>query len=160
MSTATLEIDEDQNFERREYWFERVGQLAMLLLAIAALTGVLGRGPLSKRSVYTENLKIDFEHFIRKSADTQITVHMNTSGGKQSFWLDKEFLEKVEVTRIEPEPENKVVGEHGIQYQFATLAKQSGDIVIQFQPETWGRMQAKIKDDAGNIALLNFLAYP
>ncbi|MDQ6718742.1 MAG: hypothetical protein M3Z17_10420 [Gemmatimonadota bacterium] len=43
----TLGIAEDMNFQRRTWMVQRVGWAIMILVCIAALFGVFGKGPLS-----------------------------------------------------------------------------------------------------------------
>jgi hypothetical protein len=56
--SSQFQIDEDLNFQRREWKIQRAGWVTMALVIIAALLGVFGAGPLSSATIETEGVAL------------------------------------------------------------------------------------------------------
>lgn len=72
-----VEVGYDIGFEARWHRIETVGQVLMLAGVLAAASGLLGRGPLSHRTVRSPraSLTVDFEPLARYGTTTLVTIH-------------------------------------------------------------------------------------
>ena len=108
----TLEIDEDPSFQRKEWIAQRFGIGLMALLVLAAVLGFTGRGgPFSHGEVDdpSRTLRVEYERFVRRGAPNTVTLHLRSvKPGSRSFWLSAEYLRKVDVESVEPDPEVSV----------------------------------------------------
>src|SRR4051794_40698086 len=97
-----LEIEQDLAYQRREWAFERVGWLLLGLLLLAALVGLLGRGPLSNTTAGDPGgpLRVEYQRFLRHRSTSTLRVHLGPNaarGNEAHLWLDREYLEGMEV---------------------------------------------------------------
>jgi hypothetical protein len=161
MAEAALHVNEDVRFERTESAVTRVGWILMALFLLLAVAGILGRGPLSKAHARVNNTNIDYHRFLRKGASSEFVVHSNAAGkSEHKLWLNKEFLDKVEIDRIEPVPKTSLSKDEGVEYAFAAAEDATPDITIHFEPQSWGKIRGQISDGSGQKADLNLFVYP
>lgn len=137
-----LEVDQDLEFQRRDWTFERAGWFAMLVVVVAALLGLLGDGPLSRahRIAGDHSLRVEYGRFERHGARTQLTLFVrrdSTAGSAASLWIDDHFLEGVTIDGIEPQPTRQVsVGDRTL-FDIA-VAGDSARLTLSFTPLTIG----------------------
>lgn len=95
----------------------------MLGLVLAALLGAFGRGVLSgaEREAYGGALRVNYERITRHESPSHLYVRLAPSlleGEKARLWIDRKYVEAVEMTRIIPEPERVVLGQDRVTYAF------------------------------------------
>ena len=105
-----IEVGFDAAFEWRWSVFERVGRAGLVLIMIAALSGVLGAGPLDHATAGTirDGGAVDYQPVARFGPTTQITVHLPP--GVASFRIDSAFTEPMGLSTILPELEAEADG--------------------------------------------------
>ncbi|MFN2398187.1 MAG: hypothetical protein ABR543_06035 [Gemmatimonadaceae bacterium] len=118
-----FEIDQDLAFQRKEWRVERVGWLVMLGLVLATLLGAFGRGVLSGAEGEVEGgaLRVNYERITRHESPSHLYVRLAPSlldGEHVSLWIDRKYVEAVEMTRIIPQPERVVLGQNRVTYAF------------------------------------------
>ena len=161
MATTLVQIAEDQAHERKERKAEIVGWAVIAVLLALALTGVFGRGPLSHATAETDLIKLEYQKFLRKGADSEFVVQIRPSNdGVQSFWLSNQLLEKIEISRLEPTPKSSLVKDDGIEYAFDSQPGSEARVAFQFQPQTWGKIDSQIIDASGKGTDLKLYIYP
>ncbi len=117
-----LERDRDLRFQRREWTVQRGGWLVMMAIIIAALIGLLGAGPLSSATAESGPLQLQYTRFERRHAPTELEVSPASSAVSQDqveVWLSSDYLARVEITSIVPEPEEVVVADDRVIYRFS-----------------------------------------
>ena len=60
-----LQIDEDMDFQHKEWIAERWGWRIMALVLLAGLLGLFGQGPLSDKTVQSGSLLVQYGRFER-----------------------------------------------------------------------------------------------
>jgi hypothetical protein len=118
-----LELEEDFAFQRREWAWERVGWAVILLVLLAALLGLFGVGPLSWAVTGDAGapLRLEYERFGHHEGPTTLRVHLGPGVGSEGtahIWLDRDYLEGVQVESVTPEPEAVEVGPDRLTYIF------------------------------------------
>jgi hypothetical protein len=143
---SELQIDQDVEFQRREWRMERMGWVALAGFVIAAAAGVFGDGPLSRASASDDSgqLVIRYERFLRASASSELhlqVVASTANNGELTIWADPSYLRHIEVLSVVPEPKRvEQLGPH-IAYVFAiTAAAESAEIAFRYKPTRAGRL--------------------
>lgn len=133
-----LQIEEDMDFQRKEWRAERVGWVLMAAIILLALLGFFGGyGPLTQATAGEANstLWLDYERFNRFRAPSNLTVYVNTEvneSGEIQFWIDREYLSKFQVESISPQPDRVEIEQDRLTYTF--IAAQA-DLPIQVEFE-------------------------
>lgn len=115
------DIDEDLDFQRRVWRFERVGWAVMGLIGLAGLLGLLGPGLLSSAQAGDERLRIEYQRFHRNLAPAALTVHIGeaaVSEGAATLLLDAAFTEEFKIEGIVPRPTQWQFAGDGMRLRF------------------------------------------
>jgi hypothetical protein len=132
-----VEIGFDEKFETRWWRTERIAWTIMLVLVALGLSGVFGRGPLSKRTAGSPSgpVQIDYERFTRFRTPTALTVHLARGAMRDSLatiWLGRDLTDGSAVQRVVPEPERAEPDDGGTLYTFAAPANTDSTTVRFF----------------------------
>jgi hypothetical protein len=89
-----LQITEDLDFQHRIWKLQRIGWAVMVLLILAAVLGLFGRGILS-RAVVTDaqgQLSVEYSRFARFQAPVELVVRIQHAADEApSFWISREY---------------------------------------------------------------------
>ncbi len=118
-----LEVGQDVDFNRREWAVQRVGWVVMALVVLAALLGLTGSGVLARASVGDagDPLRFEYSRFDRLEAPTTLDARIDADavgGGQVELWVDRAYLQGVQVQKITPEPEAVRSGADRLIYVF------------------------------------------
>jgi hypothetical protein len=118
----------------------------MLLLALLALAGVFGRGPLAKGRAGGGGvpLRIEYDRLARHGAPGQLRFQVEPAaapGGIVRLWLDRATVDGMEIRAIYPEPESTAASTERVEYTFRVSdAGRPGAITFLVEPDaTWLR---------------------
>jgi hypothetical protein len=144
-----LEIDSDVGFQQREWRFERVGWVAMLLVAFAALAGAFGRGPLSKAEAGGGGpLRVRYERFARHNSPAALELEVAAVGAADStvrVWFDHEYLSNFDLQHIIPEPETAEASPARTTYVFRVSdPSRPARITFGLVPQGVGRLRGQV----------------
>lgn len=167
MSTRerSLEINEDLEFQRREW---RVQRLAWWLLAgfvVAAALGVFGSGPLSHAAVEdaTGALRVEYERFLRVGSPHRLSIRARTSGSETPtgfrLVMNRTYFDAMQVDRVLPEPLEVAIGPEDVTLRFAPAASGEFTIVIDSEPLQAGRHRAEFRASTGGAVGIGQLTY-
>jgi len=159
----TLEIEHDSTFQRREWWFQRIGWLVLSAFVLAAALGLFGTGPLSHAEAGDRGsaLWIEYDRFIRVGAATRITIHAIPPDNGLHLRLNRDFLEAHRLERVTPEPAALEIGpsEVGIRFDPPVSSTTPLTIILDLQPLRPGRHTASVASGGGARARFRQLAY-
>lgn len=164
---GSIELAEDMKFQRVSWRVQRAGWLLMLAVAVAAMLGLFGQGPLAKGNAgdASSGFSIGFERFTRLSApqslDIEIGPAARTTDSSASLWIDRDWLDAHEVNNILPEPESSSLLADRVVYTFTAPAS-GGSLKVRFRLEAreFGRMQGRAGVPGGPSYSFGQLAYP
>lgn len=108
-----IEVDQDLDFQRKDWRFERIGWGAMLLVGVGAILGLFGQGPLSDATASAEDgsLRVEYQRFERHGSQSELTVFLRRAASTDTsvqLWIGDEFLRSVQLQQIVPEPERQI----------------------------------------------------
>jgi hypothetical protein len=156
--SGQFQIDEDLKFQRREWKIQRVGWVTMALVIIAALLGVFGAGPLSSATIEREGLRLEHERFGRLQRDTELRFTIAGTGGPVLLLIGSEYLDRVMIERITPEPGKVEAVSDGVVFQFVLQGPAA--VTFHLTPKKFGLASGKVRlGQAAPITLTQFI-YP
>ena len=165
-SRTDLELDEDEAFQRRQYIVQRIGWLLMLAVVIAALVGVFGRGPVSRKFVRSsdQSLSVQYERFARSQAQTELklTVSKNSLTGRTlRLRLDRQYMSKFEVVEISPEPEQTDLSSDAMTLVYQ-VPKRDGPLLVKLilEPTEFGSVEGTAGVEGKDPVLFKQFVYP
>src|SRR5947209_496293 len=102
-----VETGFDPSFEDRWWRFMKGTRTAFALLMIVGVSGLFGRGPLSKTSAYTDHgLQVEYERMIRFKTPSQVKVRFPAQANRPiTLAISGTCYEKGRISRQVPEPE-------------------------------------------------------
>jgi hypothetical protein len=153
-------VREDMRFQRRSWIVERGGWALLVLIALAALTGVFGNGPLSWQTAANGALSVEYERFQRITRITRFTFSAGAQNAEFTLHLSRPFQDGFEISNVQPQPTRSAAGPDGIELTFATAPTNAGRIVIWAHSRRYG--VSDISARLGNDAPVSFriLVYP
>jgi hypothetical protein len=108
MKNNGLEIDQNLDFQRREWRYRRIGIAVLFTFVLAALLGVTGMGgPLSRGSASDPEgrLVVEYERFVRRNARSQVRLRLASKGGEVRIAINTAYLNDIALRSIVPRPE-------------------------------------------------------
>lgn len=159
-----LQISEDMAFQRRTWLVERVGWIVLGAVLIAALLGFFGGGgPAASTETASEDgsLSMHYERFLRLDTPTQLRVVARPPGRTLRLWLDREYFESFEVTRVVPPPARVESATDRYVYEFPLAAPgEAATIRFHVEPlEAW-RVSGRLGVEGGADLGFDQFVYP
>ena len=116
-------VGEDLEFQRRWWKFEKIVWTFFVLVLIADLSGLLGRGPLAKAERKTSDglLDIKYERVQRENTSSIVTLLPQSAAvhdGKLQIFVSNSLMKQFGAQRVIPEPLVSAVGNGGVTYTF------------------------------------------
>lgn len=130
-------VGEDLDFQRRWWKFERVIWYFFLLILLADVLGLFGRGWLAKaqRSDASQTVTLDYERVERASTPSIMTFHFKPAAiqnGEVRLYVSEDVIKALGAQRISPQPKTSSMGNDGVTYTFAaTQAPATVEIALQ-----------------------------
>ena len=119
-----IAVGEDLAFQERWWGFERIIWSVFLLIVLADVLGVFGRGWLAKAELHGEGTGMDvkYERVARAMTPSVMTISFRPEAfhdGKIELFVSDSLIKELGNQRVVPQPERSVVGHGGITYTFA-----------------------------------------
>ncbi|ABG03678.1 hypothetical protein Rxyl_0708 [Rubrobacter xylanophilus DSM 9941] len=156
-----IELAEDLGFQERMWRAQRISWAVMAALALAALLGLFGGGPLAGASAGGGEVSVpEYERFVRFGSPTTLRVRLEppAGGGEVRLWVEQGYLEGVRLQRITPEPAGAEAARGGVLYTFRASG---GPAVVTFdlEPDRAGLLEGSLRSGGGSVTLRQFV-YP
>jgi len=154
-----LEIEEDLEFQQREWHAQRVAWIGLALLAISAVFGLFGTGPLSDSIVGTDGLELRYERFGRFERLTRLRFELGGEGHETTrLSIGRAYLDAVQIEHITPAPAKVEARPDRLVYEFP----RQGPAAITFyvKPDTFGLISGEAQvEHAAPLTFKQFI-YP
>jgi hypothetical protein len=157
-------VGEDLQFQRRWWKFERAVWLFFLLILIANLLGLFGRGWLAKaqRTDAAHTVTLDYERIERASTPSIMTFRFTPAAirdGKIQLFVSEDLIKPLGSQRISPQPETSTLGKGGITYSFP-VTQTPATAEIQLQPSFPGTHHFRVQVGGGQPIEGNIVVIP
>ena len=161
---GSLEIDQDLDFERREWRVQRIAWVLGVLVLVVGFLGLLGGGPLSAGGTTSGPLALDYQRLARQEADAPLRLHVapdTAVDGQIAVWLDRAYLARVDIAQVIPEPVETEMGESRVIYHLAVAdPAQPATITLRTVPGEPGLVSGRLGIvDGAEVAFTQFI-YP
>lgn len=129
---------------------ERIAWVIGTLILVAALLGFLGPGPLGKATAASSDRSLSVEYYRMERYEAPVQLRISVNGtlakdGELRLWVDRQFVEAVEIKHIDPEPEHSEINGQRFVYVFKTAAAPSTiKLFFHFEPNKFGKTPAQI----------------
>jgi hypothetical protein len=164
--TRSLDVQHDDAFQKSEWRIQRVGWAAWSAIVIAALAGLLGTGPLSHAdsSASDGSLSVKYDRFLHYHKPAVLEVLVNSRAEDDQplrLKLSRSFLDRIQILRIEPEPEEQSLAENGVIYAFTQEgAPDLFKVLFHFEYEKFGNTTGSVELIGGGSAGFQQFVYP
>lgn len=145
-----LEIDQNLDFQEKQWRVERVAWVAILIVLVLALLGLFGTGWLSSATASSEGdtLGLDYERFIRHDGEASLDIEVNPDQvreGQVELWISTDYLEGIQIESISPQPD-EVRGEGSRQVYVFLAGNPDAPVSISFSfsPDRMGRYSGEM----------------
>lgn len=146
-----IDIDQDMVYQWREWRVQRIAWVFFAAILLAGLLGLLGQGPLSKGRIGApdESIALDFERIDRANAPTGLVVTLGPNvaqGGTAQVALSREFIERISIEAVVPEPQSVETGAAEVIYTFEVEdPAQPASMRLGFRYELAGRARGAVR---------------
>ena len=146
---ADLDIHQDLAFQRRSWILQRAAWWLLAALAIGALIGVFGHGPISRGSADDSSLpfSLEFDRFSRYRSPLLLRIHVKREAAPHDslrLWVSREYLGQVQITAMTPQPFMTQLSSTGATYQFPLTPPFGGTISVHLEADHIGRLPGTI----------------
>lgn len=137
-----LDLSDDLSFQRADWRAQRLGWGVMLLLILAAVTGLTGRGPLGEKTVGEAGLRVDYDWIMRQEAPGTMRFVIGAPATRDSvvrFWMSNTILNACAPERIAPIPEAVVSDRDRVNVDIRVVpGADSVAVQLDCEPGAWG----------------------
>jgi hypothetical protein len=160
-----LDLEIDDSFQKNEWLVQRLGWIVWVLILAAGIAGLLGPGPLSsiESRASDDSLTVKYDRFLHYHHPTQLELALGSiepPPRELQVKLNGKLLDRIQIQRIEPEPERTELGD-GVIYTFLRSGSSSaGSIVFHVDFERFGRSRGTIGVVGHESVAVNQFVYP
>jgi hypothetical protein len=165
--SGDLDIDVDMVFQQRSWAVQRAGWIVIGLLVLAAAAGLLGSGPLSRRTATVPGvLEIEYARFTRYEDPERLSVRLlsaATVNPSVQLSLNREYLDHSRIDSITPAPERVESAGRHVVYAFRVAEPgQPLEVTFNIAPQRVGGVEGRVRVDPVRGPELRFhqFAYP
>ena len=161
---GAVAVGEDLTFQRRWWKFERGIWIFFILVLVADLSGILGRGPLAKaeRRSPDGSLMLKYERVQRENTASLLTILPGPGaiqGGKLQLFVSDRLLKQLGTQRVIPQPETSAVGNSGVTYTFAATQLPM-TVQLELKPAQLGTQHFSVGVSGGQLVKAETFVLP
>lgn len=143
---------------------ERIAFAGLILFVAAAIAGAFGGGPISDAVTASADgaLRVEYQRFARRDALQVLDITVPTQPGAKEveLTLDSDYLRRVQITEIFPEPLEATAQQSG-RIRFATDGSgQPMKVRVHLRPHDFGSMTVSASVARHGEARFKQLVYP
>ncbi|HVE89755.1 MAG TPA: hypothetical protein VNA44_08635 [Burkholderiaceae bacterium] len=160
--TNSLQIEDHQDFQRRQWRAERIGWLAMALLIVAAVAGLLGGGGVladASSASADGRSRVEYQRFARKGSTTTLEIIAASGERELRIRIDERYLSAMSLRSITPPPLATVLSERSYTFSF-NRAPGAIDtrVKLHLEPDSAGSLEGAVAiDDAAPLRIRHFI---
>ena len=161
-----LEIEQDIDYQRREWAVQRAGWTIIALVIAAAMLGLMGDGPLSRTEVASADgsMRLEYERFARVGDTNFLRLRFRPvidPEGRYRLWLEGEYQEATRVREASPTPERSEDDQGRVVYVFRSYEpERSTEVTFYVQPRRPGLRSGRVGVVGGTFVDFRQFIYP
>ncbi|MDT9598706.1 hypothetical protein [Sphingosinicella rhizophila] len=159
-----LELNSDRSFQSKLWRTQRLGWLLMIIVIVAALVGLTGKGgPLASNTLSGTGGTFTYPRVARwQSADELRLKVAGSTGGTATIELGTGLIDALAIERINPEPIRSVATAEGQRLEFEVgPGPEPKEIIISIRPSRPGWVRhALVRPGSGSPVYVSFLVLP
>lgn len=148
--------EEDLQFQKKEWVFQRVVWMIMLVIVVLAIIGVFGNGPIARAEAggTQEILHIKYDRIVRERSRTEtlVTINLNRSEVLRQtgdtlihLWISQDLVHSMGLTTTTPYPVRTSLNDTAIVFSFITpYDSRSIKILFDWKPVDIGMQHGYI----------------
>ncbi len=118
-----LEVDQDLDFQVRDWRAQSLGRWLLVIILGAALVGAFGQGWLSDARIESADAKLalHYERITRHSAEALLRFELRGLTAADTvvdLWIDQGYVRGLRIRAVTPEPALVRVGSDRLTYRF------------------------------------------
>lgn len=172
LERSSLQLVRDPKFQRVEWLLQRVGWGLLSAVVLMGLAGLLGKGPLSDATAASPDrgVRVEYSRFLRWGDRTEVTLFVQPSvavgSGSLELSLPAEYVDRMQVETIYPQPNETRITSHRRHYLFATgsdrrdQSKGPLQITLQLDPGRVGSHKADLRINDQPAVWISQFVYP
>jgi hypothetical protein len=160
---AHPDVEEDLRFQRKLWKVEHAAWWTQLAVVVAALLGLLGKGPLSGGTLQREGATIAFERLARRESRGELSLEVAPAllrDGELRLCADRRWLSGVDLERMVPEPRRGEAGEEATCFTFEVAGDGAARVRLQLAYRAAGRRQGRLTVSGGPSLTFTQWVYP
>jgi|SRR5690625_4862947 len=159
-----LQVRENIPFQRRIWKVQPIIWCLMLLFVGLGFFGAFGgSGPLNQTTIRESLIEIEFERFPVKTIPSTVDVKIDSeavSDGKIDLWLSNDYLTRMVLRHLYPEPEKSESQDGGTLFTFSVTPGERATISLVFDPHGSGRISTDYRIEGIGSVEISHLVYP
>lgn len=157
-----LQIDPHPRQQAWEWRIQRVSWVLLYALLGAILLGVLGRGPLSETRLQSPDgaFAMEYERFMRHHSPDLLRLTVRPASDRFRIRLAHGYIERVQVERIVPEPQETRSEEGATVFVFEAAAGRPARVEVYVRPQKIGPIEGWVALDDGPPRAFGHFVYP
>lgn len=134
---GSIEIAQDLEFQKKSWKVQRIAWKVMLGIAVLALFGLFGSGPLSSASTGAaeSGVTAKYERFIRAGGEHSLALVISPAmiapDSSATVWISSNWLAGNQVLEVTPRPESEAILPDRVAYRFS-VAEPASPIEVRF----------------------------
>lgn len=161
-----LEIDQDLEFQQREWRVQRVFWAVLVLVVVLGMIGLFGTGPISSATSgsSSQGISVSYERFVRHGgeAELEFTIQPDqVQDGQVEIWISSSYLDDLTIEQYSIEPDEvRSQGERQVFVFLVDSSDEPASIRISIRPDKMGRFAGEAGIVDGPSISFSQLSYP
>ena len=156
-----LQLEDDIEFLRKDWKFERIGWVFLTLFVLAAAAGLFGRGGFIWNKAVAGNsedgLALEYNPFWRQQSPEELKITM--SGADTSIVFSSTGLDDIKIENVLPQPEHLDHSENKLTVTYKNSAE-ARVIKVFLDPQKIGPFKCRVTTGNKPAANLSVFIYP
>ncbi len=143
MERHVSDLEKDFEFQKIEWPLYRIGWVLMGVFLTLGAVGLFGHGIFSRKHVKQANFSIEYDRYLRYSVSTELVVNAGSLGKDSSLTINSDYLKKVKIDKILPEPKLMELSGKHIKLKFSD--SKINEITFYLDPIDYGAQSLEIE---------------
>ncbi|HEX6231812.1 MAG TPA: hypothetical protein VFZ63_01675 [Jiangellaceae bacterium] len=145
----SLQIDQHERFQQREWRFERIGWGLITAFVLAGFVGLLGTGPLSWAEAASDRglVTVKYQRMTHHESDDSLELAFPAEAvedGTISVELSGSWVAGVDLQGISPQPSDERSVPGGVVFDIAVERPGATRLLVTFRPQEYGIIEASV----------------